>query len=355
MLSPLAFLQTGRETISCAEGDLVAAGYPRPGSTAFLAPDFTLSHRQPWWLDVGRSLKSCSRAEWAVRFPPDPTPTAPLAWGAPDEARFAAGFRSLDDLLRTGELRKGVPVTRMSASVPPERAAGVFARLIARVPTLPDGVLAYGFYLPRGFAGANGPEFLVGATPEILFDLQDGRTLTTMAVAGTRPSTEGPEGLRSSPKDRDEHESVIEDLMARLSVWGDVRASPTEVRRFGDLVHLVADIRLESRDPLDFEGIVRQLHPTPALGVYPRNKTGLEWLKQIDPQGDRGRFGAPFGLRLPSGGGRCVVAIRGIQYAAGRLDIWAGCGVVSMSRYEDEWAEVLQKMDAVRTLWDLQA
>ena len=106
-----------------------------------------------------------------------------------------------------------------------------------------------------------------------------------------------------------------------------------------------------ARQPLDFETVARRLHPTPALGVYPRGSAGAAWLATIDPHGDRKRFGAPFGLRLPSGGGRCVVAIRNLQYAAGRLEIWAGCGVVSLSRYEDEWQEVLQKIQAVRVLW----
>ena len=97
--------------------------------------------------------------------------------------------------------------------------------------------------------------------------------------------------------------------------------------------------------------MARRLHPTPALGVYPRGEAGSAWLAGIDPDGERGRFGAPFGLRWPSGAGRCVVAIRNLQYRAGRLDIWAGCGVVSQSRYEDEWQEVLDKMQAVRALW----
>ena len=92
-------------------------------------------------------------------------------------------------------------------------------------------------------------------------------------------------------------------------------------------------------------------NPTP-----PADQTqdvGAAWLAGIDANRDRKRFGAPFGLRLPSGGGRCVVAIRNLQYSAGRLEIWAGCGVVAMSRYDEEWQEVLQKMNAVRALWDV--
>ena len=45
------------------------------------------------------------------------------------------------------------------------------------------------------------------------------------------------------------------------------------------------------------------------------------------------------------------MAIRNLQYEDGQLEIWAGCGVVPQSRYEDEWQEVLDKIQAVRALW----
>jgi isochorismate synthase EntC len=47
------------------------------------------------------------------------------------------------------------------------------------------------------------------------------------------------------------------------------------------------------------------------------------------------------------------VAIRGLQYHDGRVEIWAGCGVVPQSRYQDEWQEVLDKIQAVRALWQV--
>lgn len=352
MLMPLAFVQTGADALACVEGGLEVTAYPRAGSPAFFAPDFSLGTDRPWWFDAaGHPVRTWSRQEWAGRFPEPRSCRVVPDWRDPDEARFARGFESLSRRLAAGQLRKGVPITSMSASLSEGQAVTLFSQLVARVPALPPGVLAYGLYLPREAAGRAGPEFMIGATPEILFDLEGGHRLSTAAVAGTRPAAEGGDALEASPKDRDEHQSVVEDLLARLSPWGEARASNTEVRVFGQLEHLVADIRLDARIALDFESVARQLHPTPALGVYPRGEAGSVWLHDIDPRRDRRRFGAPFGLRLPSGGGRCVVAIRSLQYAAGRLEIWAGCGVVPMSRYEDEWREVLQKMRAVRDLW----
>jgi len=352
MLTPIAFLQTGADAIACVQGPLEAVDRPRAGSAAFFAPDFMLSSRSAWWFDTGGQAPwTLTRAAWAERFPEVPRRPVVPAWCEPDERRFAGGFRSLRGQLDAGTLRKGVPITSTVAALSGAEADSLFLALLGRVPFLPPGVLAYGFYLPPGSGGQPGPEFMIGATPEILFELEGCRSLATAAVAGTRPSADVPAELERDPKERDEHQAVVDDLLAQLAEWGEATASTTAVRTFGELAHLVADIRLDARHPLDFETVARRLHPTPALGVYPRGAIGDAWLAAIDPTGDRKRFGAPFGLRLPSGGGRCLVAIRSLQYAAGRLEIWAGCGVVPLSRYADEWKEVLEKLQAVRTLW----
>jgi isochorismate synthase EntC len=239
----------------------------------------------------------------------------------------------------------------MTAPLRGDQAAALFSRVLGRVPSLPRNLYAYGFFRPASDTGTGSPEFLVGATPELLFEFDGSRRLSTMAVAGTRRAGRGAVRLDRSPKDRIEHQSVVDDLLGQLAGWGQPVASPIEVRAFGELEHLAVDIQLEAAGSLDFEAIARRLHPTPALGVYPRGRAGSDWLAAIDPGGDRKRFGAPFGLRWPSGAGRCVVAIRNLQYRDGRLEIWAGCGVVSESRYGNEWQEVLDKMQAVRALW----
>jgi menaquinone-specific isochorismate synthase len=354
MLTSLAFLQTGADAFACVEGPLEPIACPHAGSPAFFAPDFALAADRPWWFDIGRrEPQRLSRDEWRARFPLDRTRGTGVRWCGPDETRFARAFQTLKRHLDRGTLRKGVPVAVMMADLSPDDATAVFERALARVADLPPQLLAYGFFVPASAAAPDGPEFMIGATPETLFEIDSRGQLTTMAVAGTRPAVAGPTSLATDPKEIDEHQSVVEDLVAQLGEWGRVHASGTEVRVFGQLEHLVADIRLEADVRLEFEAVARKLHPTPALGVYPRNAAGAEWLAGIDPAGERKRFGAPFGLRLASGGGRCLVAIRNLQYRDGRLELWAGCGIVPQSRYGDEWQEVLDKMRAVRTLWDV--
>ncbi len=352
MQTALAFLQLGADALACATEPLDLVAAPRAGVPAFFAPVFSLAPGVPPWLEAA-SVDVLSRAEWRRRFPDPARRPSALPWGPPDEKRFADGFRSLAARLEAGTLRKGVPVTLASASLDPADAEVLFDGLLGRVTDLPGTLFAYGFYRPAPETGTGSPEFLVGASPELLFDLDEGGRLSTMAVAGTRRANGSAAALASSPKDRDEHQSVVDDLVAQLTAWGRPTASNTFVRSFGSLEHLVADIHVDAGPGADFETVARTLHPTPALGAYPRGDAGASWLAGLDPRGERRRFGAPFGLRWPSGAGRCVVAIRGLQYHDGRLEIWAGCGVVPQSRYKDEWQELLDKIQAVRTLWQV--
>jgi menaquinone-specific isochorismate synthase len=352
MQTALAFLQTGADALSCATAPLDPAAAPQTGLPAFFAPLFSLAPDTRPWLEAG-SVEVLSRAAWRQRFPsPVRRPVAP-PWGPPDERRFSDGFRSLAALLEKGTLRKGVPVTVVSARVDPGDAEVLFDHLLGRVTDLPETMFAYGFYRPASGTGTGSPEFLIGATPEVLFEIDEDGRLSTMAVAGTRRANGSAAALSSSPKDREEHQSVVDDLLAQLGAWGRPIASDRVVRSFGPLEHLVVDIHVDAGPGVDFETVARRLHPTPALGAYPRGESGASWLASLDPHGERRRFGAPFGLRWPSGAGRCVVAIRGLQYHDGRLEIWAGCGVVPQSRYQDEWQEVLDKIQAVRALWQV--
>ncbi len=348
----LAFVQVDARTLACVEGPLAPAAAPPPDGTAFLAPQFALDRAPQWWWVPRSPVRLVTLEEWSHRFPPHPNGGAGVPWEPPEQDRFRAAFESLQPLLRSGQLAKGVPVTRMRARASADEAEGLFRQLLARVPTLPAGLMAYGLFLPA--AGERGPEFIVGATPELLFETLPGHRIRTQAVAGTRPVAAGAEdALAASAKDAVEHRAVVDDLLAQAGRWGSPRAGATSVRRFGGLMHLVTEIDVEAPVAPAFEELVRALHPTPALGVAPRGAAGTAWLRSIDSAGDRRRFGAPFGIRWPSGEGRAVVAIRNVQCSNGSLEIWAGAGVVSASEAGTEWREILDKMEAVRTLWRL--
>jgi menaquinone-specific isochorismate synthase len=201
------------------------------------------------------------------------------------------------------------------------------------------GQISYGFE----FEG----EGMCGITPEVLFRVREG-SLETMALAGT--AALGAPSLLDDPKERREHQLVIENLTTELAAWGHVETGPTAERDFGRLKHLHTPIRVRlSRSP-EFETLCDILHPTAALGGWPR-KPAWQWLSEQPFHRSRRRFGAPFGfVRHDDHEGEerfCVVAIRGLQWQGREAQIHAGCGVVEGSVAEREWQELALKREAI--------
>jgi menaquinone-specific isochorismate synthase len=202
---------------------------------------------------------------------------------------------------------------------------------------LPAGLMPYGCWDADGG--------LLGASPEILFE-DDGMEIRTMAVAGTARAGATPDEMLDDPKERAEHRLVLEDLAAQLAPLGPVTRGATRLWRIGMLSHLRTDLRLAARADNGFDEMVSRLHPTPAVGTAPR-RDWRTFIPGLDSE-PRGRFAAPFGLLLPDGTARCLVAIRNVQWDRHGARCGAGCGIVAGSLAEREMAELRLKLAATR-------
>jgi menaquinone-specific isochorismate synthase len=278
------------------------------------------------------------------------TPTNP-SWIDATRIEFAAQFGSLQSLIHQKELLKGVPYgqIRMSSAVGPEWIA---RRLLQALKTGRSGYV-YGLWDSR--AG------MIGCSPERLCTYAaDSQILATEAVAGTMSLRDYHDGdLLRDEKAMREHSLVIDDLGERLSQLGSVTTGPTSEYRIAGLVHLRTPLQVsQPSGATSMMEMIRHLHPTAALGVYPRNTVGHDWLEECDQELPRWRFGAPFGICQSSpGGGQSsysfLVAIRNVQWQNDDIRINAGCGVIASSRLDDEWEECLSKIESIRNLLDL--
>jgi menaquinone-specific isochorismate synthase len=88
--------------------------------------------------------------------------------------------------------------------------------------------------------------------------------------------------------------------------------------------------------------VVEKLHPTPAVGGYPREKAigQIQNLEQID----RGWYAGPVGWINTNGRGEFCVAIRSGLFSQGHARFYAGCGIVADSIAENEWNETELKL-----------
>jgi isochorismate synthase EntC len=83
--------------------------------------------------------------------------------------------------------------------------------------------------------------------------------------------------------------------------------------------------------------VVAALHPTPAVGGYPR-RAALDAIRAGEAL-DRGWYAGPVGWLDAHGGGEFVVALRSALLAGAQATLFAGCGVVADSDPEAEYAE----------------
>jgi menaquinone-specific isochorismate synthase len=299
---------------------------------AFYCNDFELSDAKPWLVaeNVQFSLP------WHTELP---AAQNLLKWQEPEFTPFKSVFDAIFEEMATHGLLKAVPAVTAKSPWNTAVAPQLLSRCFRARGDV--GSHAYGYEIEgRGAAGL---------TPEVLFRMEDG-ILHTMALAGTVP--QGLESdLETSEKLRHEHEMVVASLVERLTPLGELRRDARRLMPLNGMTHLCTKLRVVLDDANWLHrttDLISLLHPTPALGVAPRNAASLKllggWRKDL---GVPSRFGAPLGVKWP-GGMLMLVAIRGVFWEHGQAYLPSGCGIVAGSEAEAEWAELSLKRRWVR-------
>jgi len=200
------------------------------------------------------------------------------------------------------------------------------------------------------FAMATGDACFLGATPERLVALHDG-TATTMALAGSGPRGATPEQdcvlgqrLLADPKERTEHAVVVDAVREGLAEVSTRVVADVEPRlhKLANVQHLVTPIRAQVQPGRGVLDLVERLHPTPAVGGYPRQRA-LEVIREAEGL-DRGWYAAPLGWVDAQGQGEFVVGLRSALLRGDVATLFAGCGIVADSDPATELAEAGWKL-----------
>lgn len=340
-----SFVSTDSGELWIGIGRSVASATPDPRSLSVYAPTFFLAESEPWRLF---SHFECVRAEDllarldAVALPPSETP----GWATSSSEAHAAAIADIQARIKTGELVKAVPFLALTGRMEftrPVRAwllANAIRHAASQADRHPVGTV-YGIW--------DEDDGMIGLTPEILFT-EDARrsdlpVLLTMALAGTRRPWGLP--LTGDAKEMTEHRIVVEGIAEQLSPLGQVQIGPVHEQEAPDLVHLCTPIEVWPNRRVEFGEWVAALHPTPAIGAWPR-EAGNRWLRVQANATLRDRYGAPFGV-IPPGAevGTCLVAIRNLQWTGTSAKILAGGGIVAASEARREWREANAKLSAV--------
>jgi isochorismate synthase len=195
------------------------------------------------------------------------------------------------------------------------------------------------------FAVAHANACFLGATPERLVALRH-RAASTMALAGSVARGATPaedqalaEQLLRDPKQRAEHAVVVgalRDGLAQVCSRVVADAQP-HVHTLASLQHLLTPIRGQVTPGHGLLDLVERLHPTPAMGGFPRQRA-LELIRASEGL-DRGWYAGPIGWVNRVGEGEFVVGIRSALIHGASAMLFAGCGIVADSDPAAEYAE----------------
>lgn len=291
--------------------------------------------------DVSRSEEILGAIDALVPVGEEPLRETPRLVGRTDSPDYEGWRANIERAVEDFEVEPGKVVFARRADLHFDSeldAVGILARLRENTPG------CFHFYLEP----EKGTAF-IGATPERLYG-RDGLAIRSEAVAGTRPrGTTGDDdtGLREellgSEKDRAEQryvrDSIEEDLRelcAALTIEEGVSEMKLASRR-----HLVSRFRGTLSEGATDAEILRKLHPTPAVGGYPKREA-MEEIRAAEPF-DRGFYAGPVGW-VSRDAAEFAVGIRSGLVSGTRLSLFSGAGIVAGSTPEGEWAEIEQKI-----------
>lgn len=255
--------------------------------------------------------------------------------GAMSTEAFVAAVDAAIAAIAAGSVRKVVLARDLVGQLP----AGADLR---RVLTY----LALGY--PDSFTYAvNG---LVGSSPETLVRVDRG-SVTARVLAGTIGRGSDADSdlaasvtLATSPKDLDEHQFAIADVLRSLEPHSSTLMTSEQpfTLKLPNLWHLASDVEGILSDGATSLDLVGALHPTAAVAGSPTD-AALELIAQLEPF-DRGRYAGPVGWVDGNGDGEWAIALRCAHVSSsGHITAYAGAGIVGESQAVKELAETKMK------------
>jgi len=267
---------------------------------------------------------------------PDPTRVEVCSVRSPDD--WCAAVDDARTRIVAGALRKVVLARELLVTADrPIDASAIAARLAVAHP-------ASLRFCVDGFVGAS-PELLVSRFGDVV--RAQPMAGTTVRTGDAALDSHRAAELLASEKNRTEHQITIDMVHETVLPWCsylDSEPSPSVVAA-GPVQHLATLVegRLSQPTPSVLD-LVAALHPTPAVGGWPR-PAALELIAELEGV-DRGRYAGPVGWVDRDGNGAWAVGIRSAEIVGATARVFAGVGVVADSDPAAELEETRTKFAA---------
>jgi anthranilate synthase component 1 len=203
----------------------------------------------------------------------------------------------------------------------------------------------YMFYLNYGETK------LIGASPEVLVKLTDGK-IELRPIAGTRPrgGTRDEDAalekeLMADPKERAEHIMLVDlgrNDVGRVSQPGTVQVPQLMVvERYSHVMHIVSQVEGVMRDDLDSYDLFMSAFPAGTVTGAPKVRA-MEIISELEVN-QRGPYAGAVGYFGFNGNMDFCITIRTITVHGKDVHIQVGAGIVYDSLPEREYDETLRK------------
>lgn len=265
-------------------------------------------------------------------------------WKAVNETDFLDQFDWSQSQFKTGQLSKTVPIISQIGTLLFSKPHLV--KTLISVLSENHYGSTYGFWQnTKGF---------LGHTPELILEWHaEDHVINTMALAGTLPSgQQNVAAILNDPKILDEHQIVVNDLLGvlqKVNPAQEIKVEKLKVLELKFLCHLQTSIHLPGVDVMDVKKYIQAIHPTAALGLFPRKSSAYQEFKKFTIQSARENFAAPFAF-IHKNQIKAVAAIRLFYFDASGVKMTSGCGVTAGSVLTDELKELENKRNSVKRM-----
>lgn len=193
----------------------------------------------------------------------------------------------------------------------------------------------------------------IGASPELLLEMENPYTAQTVALAGTREIKLNGTIDEWEDKEKVEHKIVDDYIQAAMKKMNVNHFKISEVTSYqvGKLLHLHRKMSWDIQETADEEAIskplnyISVLHPTPAICGYPKNNAA-KFIRENE-NFQREYYAGFLGPIDSTNRTSVYVNIRCMKIEIGHVELYAGAGITADSIATKEWHEVNAKLNAM--------
>lgn len=200
--------------------------------------------------------------------------------------------------------------------------------------------------------GNENNEHFIGASPERLLSIKDNQLISD-ALAGSAPRGNNEQEdtfignqLLENEKEKREHQAVSNFIFNQLNLMGlKPKKADLQLLKLSNIQHLWTPIYAEINNNIQPLEIVSKLHPTPAVAGEPIEIACQEI--EASENFDRTLYAAPIGWLDLQGNCEFIVGIRSALIKDNYARLYAGAGIVTGSKPEQELTEIQLKFQAL--------